>query len=151
MHANNRISDIEVLRAVAVLFVIFQHLRNLFPWPMPVLNELYQSVGGRFGVGGSQFIRFSRGPPVLSENGFSLCRSLFSESSGTIIIIIKPINSEGSHLGTFPEVTRKGNKRNISSSLSRDAILGLCNSSKTLCGYQLSAPYQLCWGGARSS
>ncbi|WP_373386670.1 acyltransferase family protein [Pseudomonas alcaligenes] len=50
MHANNRISDIEVLSAVAVLFVIFQHLRNLFPWPMPVLNELYQSVGGRFGV-----------------------------------------------------------------------------------------------------
>lgn len=50
MQTNNRISDIEVLRAVAVLFVIFQHLRNLFPWQMPQLNELYRTFGGMFGV-----------------------------------------------------------------------------------------------------
>lgn len=50
MHATNRISDIEVLRAVAVLFVIFQHLRNLFPWQIPELNELYGVAGGMFGV-----------------------------------------------------------------------------------------------------
>lgn len=50
MNHKPRITDIEVLRAVAVLFVVYQHLRNLFPWPLPWLNDLYRSFGGMFGV-----------------------------------------------------------------------------------------------------
>lgn len=50
MRANSRISDVEVLRTLAVLFVIFQHLRNLFPWQLPELNAFYSSFGGTFGV-----------------------------------------------------------------------------------------------------
>lgn len=50
MTEQTRISDIEVLRAVAVLAVIYQHLRNLFPWKIPGLNELYSYGGGMFGV-----------------------------------------------------------------------------------------------------
>lgn len=45
-----RIADIEVLRAVAVLVVIYQHVGALFPWPLPVLSMLNAYVGGTFGV-----------------------------------------------------------------------------------------------------
>lgn len=45
-----RIADIEVLRAIAVLFVLFQHLGNLFPWTSPTLEALYVYCGGTFGV-----------------------------------------------------------------------------------------------------
>ena len=47
---NTRISDIEVLRAVAVLFVVFQHLGSLFPWTLAPLEMLYSYMGGTFGV-----------------------------------------------------------------------------------------------------
>lgn len=47
---SRRITDIEVLRAVAVLFVLFQHLGNLFPWSLPILETLYFYAGGTFGV-----------------------------------------------------------------------------------------------------
>ncbi|MES2819196.1 MAG: acyltransferase [Pseudomonadota bacterium] len=47
---NARIADIEVLRAVAVLFVLFQHLGSLFPWISPALEALYGYLGGTFGV-----------------------------------------------------------------------------------------------------
>jgi peptidoglycan/LPS O-acetylase OafA/YrhL len=47
---NTRISDIEVLRAVAVLFVVFQHLGSLFPWTLAPLEMLYSYLGGTFGV-----------------------------------------------------------------------------------------------------
>ncbi|WP_371133344.1 acyltransferase family protein [Pseudomonas sp.] len=47
---SRRIADIEVLRAVAVLFVIFQHAGSLFPWTSPVLETLYAYLGGTFGV-----------------------------------------------------------------------------------------------------
>jgi len=46
----HRISDIEVLRAIAVLFVVFQHLPNLFPWELPSLSHLQAYIGGTFGV-----------------------------------------------------------------------------------------------------
>lgn len=45
-----RIADIEVLRAIAVAVVVFQHLDNLFPWPVPILELLYTYGGGTFGV-----------------------------------------------------------------------------------------------------
>ena len=36
-----RIDDIEILRAFAILFVLFEHVRiNLFPWGTPALNHL---------------------------------------------------------------------------------------------------------------
>lgn len=47
---NIRIADIEVLRAVAVLFVLFQHVGSLFPWTSPTLEALYGYLGGTFGV-----------------------------------------------------------------------------------------------------
>jgi peptidoglycan/LPS O-acetylase OafA/YrhL len=47
---NERIADIEVLRAVAVLFVLFQHVGSLFPWTSPILELLYTYLGGTFGV-----------------------------------------------------------------------------------------------------
>ena len=47
---SRRITDIEVLRAVAVIFVLFQHLGNLFPWSSPILEILYFYAGGTFGV-----------------------------------------------------------------------------------------------------
>lgn len=46
----HRISDIEVLRAIAVLFVVFQHLPDLFPWTLPSLTRLQGFIGGTFGV-----------------------------------------------------------------------------------------------------
>lgn len=45
-----RIPDIEVLRAIAVLFVVYQHVGNLFPWLSPTLQMLNGYVGGTFGV-----------------------------------------------------------------------------------------------------
>ncbi|WP_263147098.1 acyltransferase, partial [Pseudomonas alcaligenes] len=45
-----RIADIEVLRAVAVLFVLFQHIGNLWPWTSSTLDLLYGAFGGTFGV-----------------------------------------------------------------------------------------------------
>ena len=45
-----RIADIEVLRAIAVLFVLFQHAGGIFPWPAPVLSVLQRYIGGSFGV-----------------------------------------------------------------------------------------------------
>ena len=47
---STRIADIEVLRAVAVLFVLFQHVGSLFPWTSPTLEALYGYLGGTFGV-----------------------------------------------------------------------------------------------------
>src|SRR3989338_204433 len=47
---STRIADIEVLRAVAVLFVLFQHLGSLLPWGSPTLEALYGYLGGTFGV-----------------------------------------------------------------------------------------------------
>lgn len=47
---NRRIADIEVLRAIAVLAVLFQHAGNLFPWASPALEALYACLGGMFGV-----------------------------------------------------------------------------------------------------
>ena len=47
---NARIADIEVLRAIAVLFVLFQHLGSLFPWTSPTLEAIYGYLGGTFGV-----------------------------------------------------------------------------------------------------
>jgi peptidoglycan/LPS O-acetylase OafA/YrhL len=46
----SRIGDIEVLRAIAVLFVVYQHLGSLFPWSSPTLQMLNGYVGGTFGV-----------------------------------------------------------------------------------------------------
>lgn len=48
--ASHRIGDIEVLRAIAVLFVVFQHLPDLFPWALPSLTRLQGYIGGTFGV-----------------------------------------------------------------------------------------------------
>ena len=48
--AGHRIGDIEVLRAIAVLFVVFQHLPDLFPWTLPSLTRLQGFIGGTFGV-----------------------------------------------------------------------------------------------------
>ncbi|TRX73396.1 acyltransferase family protein [Pseudomonas mangiferae] len=45
-----RIADIEVLRAVAVLAVLFQHVGNLLPWAPAGLERLYGYLGGSFGV-----------------------------------------------------------------------------------------------------
>ncbi|MWV14953.1 acyltransferase family protein [Pseudomonas sp. L-22-4S-12] len=45
-----RITDLEMMRAVGLLFVLLQHLVLLFPWPYPALNGLLQYVGGSFGV-----------------------------------------------------------------------------------------------------
>src|SRR5687768_15310997 len=50
MSAGRRIGDIEVLRAIAVLFVVFQHLPDLFPWTLPSLSRLQAFIGGSFGV-----------------------------------------------------------------------------------------------------
>ncbi|AVK02761.1 MULTISPECIES: acyltransferase family protein [Pseudomonas aeruginosa group] len=48
---NRRIDDIEVLRAVAVLFVVLQHAQgNLFSWSSPALEWFYTFIGGSFGV-----------------------------------------------------------------------------------------------------
>ncbi len=47
---SRRIADIEVLRAIAVLFVVFQHAGNLFPWTSPTLEVLHAYLGGMFGV-----------------------------------------------------------------------------------------------------
>lgn len=45
-----KIVDIEILRAIAVSMVVFQHLGNLFPAPLPLLEGLYEWIGGTFGV-----------------------------------------------------------------------------------------------------
>lgn len=45
-----KLNDIEVLRAIAVLAVLWQHLDNLFPWQFPALSLAYQYAGGTFGV-----------------------------------------------------------------------------------------------------
>lgn len=47
---SRRIDDIEVLRAVAVLMVLFQHLPNLFPWTMPLLQHIKIYFGFWSGV-----------------------------------------------------------------------------------------------------
>lgn len=47
----NRIDDIEVLRAFAVLLVIVEHMNiNLFHWSTPALSRLYTYFGGWTGV-----------------------------------------------------------------------------------------------------
>jgi len=38
--SHNRNSDIEVLRAAAILFTLCEHLRVLFPWPVPLFDGL---------------------------------------------------------------------------------------------------------------
>lgn len=45
-----KLEDIEVLRAIAVLAVLWQHFENLFPWQYPPLRQAYQYLGGTFGV-----------------------------------------------------------------------------------------------------
>ncbi len=45
-----RIADIEVLRAVAVLAVLYQHAGNLLPWTSASLERAYDCLGGSFGV-----------------------------------------------------------------------------------------------------
>lgn len=45
-----RIADIEVLRAVAVLAVLYQHAGNLLPWTSSSLERAYDWLGGSFGV-----------------------------------------------------------------------------------------------------
>ena len=45
-----RIDDIEVLRAIAVIFVVFQHIENLFPWRVLLLESIKLYIGGSFGV-----------------------------------------------------------------------------------------------------
>lgn len=50
MHSTRRISDIEVLRAAAVLLMILHHLRSLFPWKIPELGAFYGYLRGTFGV-----------------------------------------------------------------------------------------------------
>ncbi len=48
---NRRIADIELLRGIAILFVLFEHTRfNLFGQPGPWLDYAYQYFGGWTGV-----------------------------------------------------------------------------------------------------
>lgn len=45
-----KIQDIEVLRALAVIAVLWQHADNLFSWQYPPLQTAFQYFGGTFGV-----------------------------------------------------------------------------------------------------
>ena len=45
-----RIDDIEVLRGIGVVFVVFQHIGSLFPSKLPFLGNINLYVGGAFGV-----------------------------------------------------------------------------------------------------
>lgn len=47
---SQKIHDIEVLRALAVLVVLWQHIDNLFPVGLPALQHAFQFFGGTFGV-----------------------------------------------------------------------------------------------------
>ncbi len=44
-----KIQDIEVLRALAVMVVLWQHIDNLFPVGIPALQSAFQFFGGTFG------------------------------------------------------------------------------------------------------
>jgi peptidoglycan/LPS O-acetylase OafA/YrhL len=47
----NRIADIEILRAFAVILVVVEHMHlNLFTWNTPVLDRLFTYLGGWTGV-----------------------------------------------------------------------------------------------------
>ena len=47
----NRIDDIEILRAFAVILVIIEHMKiNLFTWGSPFLSGFYGHFGGWTGV-----------------------------------------------------------------------------------------------------
>lgn len=63
-----RIADIEVLRAIAILFVVFQHVGSLFPWVSPTLETLYMYTGGTFGV-----------DLFFAVSGFVIARSLIPQ------------------------------------------------------------------------
>jgi len=47
---SKKIQDIEVLRALAVMVVLWQHIDNLFPVGIPALQSAFQFFGGTFGV-----------------------------------------------------------------------------------------------------
>lgn len=47
---HKKIQDIEVLRALAVMVVLWQHIDNLFPVGIPALQSAFQFFGGTFGV-----------------------------------------------------------------------------------------------------
>lgn len=54
---NNKINDIEILRALAVLLVIFEHLHHLFPWlsgndPLHIVTSFWGGVDVFFAISG---------------------------------------------------------------------------------------------------
>lgn len=47
---NGKINDIETLRFFSIFAVILQHIDNLFPYPVPIIQKLHFYLGGGFGV-----------------------------------------------------------------------------------------------------
>ena len=69
---NRKILDIEVLRGIAVLFVVIHHAnQNLLSWPNPGLAQFYAYFGGAIGV-----------DLFFAISGFVIARDLLPKLAG---------------------------------------------------------------------